>query len=144
MDTEIRLVKVEKEVESLEALAEKNSQALTELRDSMERRFSEEHAWAERQFAELRDSMEQRFAKERAWAEQQFAELRDSMERRFSEEHTWAERQQAWAERQFAELRKENAELRKENNTNFRWMMGTFLTGFLFLLGLMGRIAGLY
>jgi len=86
MDTEIRLVKVEKEVDSLTALVEKNSQAITELRNTMERRFSEEHAWAERQFAELR----------------------------------------------------------KENNTNFRWMMGTFLTGFLFLLGLMGRIAGLY
>lgn len=36
------------------------------------------------------------------------------------------------------------AELRREMSSNFKWMMGTFLTGFLFLLGLMGRIAGLY
>lgn len=52
--------------------------------------------------------------------------LRDTMDRRFNE-------QQA-----------QIAELRREANTNFRWTMGTFLTGFLFLLGLMGRIAGLY
>ena len=86
MEMEIRRVKVEKEVESTQSLVDNSSLAIIALRNAMEGRFSEEHAWAERQFAELR----------------------------------------------------------KDNNTNFRWMMGTFLTGFLFLLGLMGRIAGLY
>lgn len=86
MDTEVRLVKVEKEVDSLKVLTEKNSQAIESLRDAMERRFSEEHAWAERQFTELR----------------------------------------------------------KEMNTNLRWILGIMLTGFTAILGMLGRIGGLY
>ena len=36
------------------------------------------------------------------------------------------------------------AELRKEMATNFRWLLGIMLGGFAAILGLMGRIAGLY
>ncbi|HEY0585605.1 MAG TPA: hypothetical protein VGD52_05695 [Pseudoduganella sp.] len=36
------------------------------------------------------------------------------------------------------------AELRKEMATNFRWLLGIMLGGFATILGLMGRIAGLY
>lgn len=57
MDTEICLVKVEKEVDSLKVLTEKNSQAIESLREAMDRRFSDEHAWTERQFTELRKEM---------------------------------------------------------------------------------------
>jgi len=35
-------------------------------------------------------------------------------------------------------------ELRKEMATNFRWLLGIMLGGFATILGLMGRIAGLY
>ncbi len=36
------------------------------------------------------------------------------------------------------------AELRKEMATSFRWLLGIMLGGFAAILGLMGRIAGLY
>lgn len=46
------------------------------------------------------------------------------------------------------ELRASNergfAEVRREASTHFRWLLGIFMTGFATLLGLMGRIAGLY
>jgi hypothetical protein len=58
------------------------------------------------------------------------ADLRESMDRSFSEQQT--------------KMDQGFAELRKEISSNFKWMMGTFLTGFFFLLGLLGRVAGLY
>jgi len=36
------------------------------------------------------------------------------------------------------------AELRKEMATSFRWLLGIMLGGFATIIGLMGRIAGLY
>ncbi|WP_342118568.1 hypothetical protein [Pseudoduganella sp. OTU4001] len=86
MDTEIRLVKVEQEVDTLKVLVEKNSRITEDLRHTMDRRFSDEHAWAERQFAEIR----------------------------------------------------------KEMSINFRWLLGIMLTGFTAILGILGRIGGLY
>jgi len=93
MDTEIRLVKVEVEVESLKELTDRNTKAIADNAKAI-------------------------------------ADLRETMDRRFSE-------QQAYMDRGFAELR-------KEISSNFRWLMGTFLTGFFTLLGLMGRLGGLY
>lgn len=93
MDTEIRVVKVEAEVEALKELTDRNTQAIADNAKAI-------------------------------------IDLRETMDRRFSEQQT--------------KMDQGFAELRKEINSNFKWMMGTFLTGFFFLLGLMGRVAGLY
>ncbi len=93
MDTEIRLVKVEIEVETLKELADRN---ITTIADNAKA----------------------------------IADLREALDRRFSEQQT--------------KMDQGFAELRKEISSNFKWMMGTFLTGFFFLLGLLGRVAGLY
>ena len=82
MNSEIRLAKVEVEVELLKDLVEKNAQAIASLRDTMERRFNEQQV--------------------------------------------------------------QIAELRREASINFRWLLGINLSTFLFLIGLMGRVAGLY
>ena len=36
------------------------------------------------------------------------------------------------------------SEIRREMATNFRWLLGAMLGGFVAIVGLLGRIAGLY
>lgn len=93
MDIEIRVAKVEVEVEALKEIARQNAEMIARLESRLEQGFTEQRAVTDRSFAEHR----------------------------------------AATERGFAELRKE-----------LRWQLGITLAGFGAILGLMGRIAGLY
>jgi len=144
MNYELRISRVEAQLEMNQKDIERLYQAIVELRrlllerfDQIDMRFSEERKYIDLHFIEERKYIDQRFGEERQYLDQRLAEERQYLEQRFSEE-----RQKT--DLGFGILQDQIKDLRHEVTVNMRWMLGMWLTTVGMFAGVCGKVFGIY
>jgi hypothetical protein len=115
MDYQTRLAKVEATMESNRQDIDRMYEAISELR----KRFDEQRNYIDKRFEEQRNYIDRRFEEQRKYTDDALKDLGMRMDEGFRE-------------------------LRREQSISQRWMIGMTLTNTTMILGLGGKLFGLY
>lgn len=137
MDNDARIAKTEAVMDTNRQDIDRLYQAVAELRklllertDSLQGEIVAQREYMDRRFEEQRDYVDRRFDEQRGYVDRRFDELRNHIDDALKE-------QRARSDIGFAEIR-------REVSTNQRWMISLTLINTTMILGLGGRLFGLY